>query len=147
MAYNALFCAVPKMEHFTIGSYGGVHSKNFYHDPIPESRGMDLTRFLSGTCHRGFKSIPFPYTNILKKCTQPYNNISKKYIGHYISYRNPENRHRSLYQIVKIDTVLYTNIWKIDTLPDGTSSCPKCMWCTRPPRAQNVNVASDQCFC
>ena len=42
--------------------------------------GVHLTRFWSGTCHRGFKNIPIPYTNFLKKYTRPYTNFSKKYI-------------------------------------------------------------------
>ena len=97
-------------------------------DACSSGGGGDLTRFWSGTCHRGFKNIPVPYINFLKKYTRPYTNLSKKYI-------RPDIFHIKILKIgtvpytkiVKIDTVLYTNIWKIDTLLNGSSPYPKYM--------------------
>ena len=82
--------------------------------------GGYLTRFWTGTCHRGFKHIPVPYTNFSKMYTQLYTNLYKIYTGLYTnfpkmhtrpctncencenryrsSYQNRENRYRSLYQ-------------------------------------------------
>ena len=92
------------------------------------ARGVHLTRFWSGTCHRGLKNIPVPYTNFLKKYIRPYTNFSKKYIRPYIFHLKILKIGTVPYtKIVKIDTVLYTNIWKIDTLSDGTSPYPKYM--------------------
>ena len=54
------------------------HAKYFEIARRTRSRGM--TRFWSGTCHQGFKNIPVPYTNFLKKYTRTYTNFSRKYI-------------------------------------------------------------------
>ena len=71
--------------------------------------GGYLTRFWTGTCHRGFKHIPVPYTNFSKMYTRLYTNLSKIYTGFYTNFpkmhtrpytncENCENRYRSLYQ-------------------------------------------------
>ena len=59
----------------------------------------------------------------------PHIQLCSMYLGSYYSYFMGTISKRiipGLY-IVKVDTVLYTNIWKIDTLPDDTSLYPKCM--------------------
>ena len=81
------------------------------------ARGVHLTRFWSGTCHRGFKNIPVPYTNVSKKYIRPYVFHIKILKRGTVSYT----------KIVKIDTVVYTNICRMETLPDGTSPYPKYM--------------------
>ena len=71
--------------------------------------GGYLTRFWTGTCHRGFKNIPVPYTNFSKMYTRLYTNFSKTYTRlytkfpkvhtrPYTNFENCENRYRSLYQ-------------------------------------------------
>ena len=71
--------------------------------------GGYLTSFWTGTCHRGFKNIPVPYTNFSKMYTQLYTNFSKIYTRLYTNFpkmhtrsytncKNCENRYRSLYQ-------------------------------------------------
>ena len=71
--------------------------------------GGYLTRFWTGTCHRGCKHIPVPYTNFSKMYTRLYTNLSKIYTGLYTNFpkmhtrpytncENFENRYRSLYQ-------------------------------------------------
>ena len=68
-----------------------------------------MTRFWTGTCRRGFKHIPVPYTNFSKMYTRLYTNLSKIYTGLYTNFpkmhtrpytncENCENRYRSLYQ-------------------------------------------------
>ena len=70
--------------------------------------GGYLTRFWAGTCHRGFKHIPVPYTNFAKMYTRLYTNLSKIYTGLYTNFpkmhtqpytncENCENRYCSLY--------------------------------------------------
>ena len=62
-----------------------------------------------GTCHRGFKNIPVPYTNFSKMYTQLSTNFSKIYTRLYTNFpkmhtrsytncKNCGNRYRSLYQ-------------------------------------------------
>ena len=71
--------------------------------------GGYLTRFWTGTCHRGCKHIPVPYTNFSKMYTRLYTNLFKIYTGLYTNFpkmhtqpytncENCENRYRSLYQ-------------------------------------------------
>ena len=71
--------------------------------------GGYLTRFWTGTCHRGFKNIPVPYTNFSKMYTRLYTKFSKTYTRLYTNFpkmhtrpytncENCENRYRSLYQ-------------------------------------------------
>ena len=94
--------------------------------------GVHLTRFWSGTCHRGFKNIPVPYTNFLKTYTRPeLIPIFRQSISDLIFHSKILQIGTVPYtKIVKIDTVLYTNIWKIDALPNGTSPYPKYVQCT-----------------
>ena len=108
----------------------------FAKDPFwkETSRGVHLTRFWSGTCHRGFKNIPVPYTNFSKKYIRPYVFHSKILKIGTVSYT----------KIVKIDTVLYTNIWKIDTLPDGTSPYPGNIYVVHPPGKTSIKTVSNQ---
>ena len=88
------------------------------------ARGVHLTRLWSGTCHRGFKNIPVPYTTFLKSIPDLLP-IFRKRISELIFHTKILKIGTfSLFQIVKIDVVLYINVWKIckiDTLPDGTS--------------------------
>ena len=83
-----------------------LHSLPYLHDP---RGGGYLTRFWTGTCHRGLKHIPVPYTNFSKMYTRLYTNLSKIYTGLYTNFpkmhtrpytncENRENRYRSLYQ-------------------------------------------------
>ena len=39
--------------------HGDDYPKKLY--PVPEPRGMHMTRFGSGTCYQGFKNIPETY--------------------------------------------------------------------------------------
>ena len=98
--------------------------------------GGYLTRFWTGTCHRGFKNIPVPYTNCSKIHTRLYTNFSKIYTRLYTNFPKMHTRPYTnceiakidtvpYTKIVKFDTVPYTKIVKIDTLPDGTSPYPK----------------------
>ena len=81
---------------------------------IPRGGEMHLTRFCSGTCHRGFKNIPVPCTDLLKKVYPSYTNFSKRGISDLIHFiPNLDHRNRSLYHNSEIDTVLYTSMWKI----------------------------------
>ena len=104
----------------------------------PVHPGVDLTTFLSRSCHRGFNSIPVTYTNFSKKYTRTCTNFQKMHAQHYTNYSKsiPDQIFHtkilkistvSCTKIVKIDTIPYTSIWKIDTLRDGTSPYPKYM--------------------
>ena len=75
----------------------------------PGGGGGTLTRFSTGSCHRGFKNIPVPYTNFSKLYTRLYTNFSKIYTRLYTKFPkmhtrsytncvNCENWYRSLYQ-------------------------------------------------
>ena len=90
-----------------------IHNNAFFHFidnyTNPGPRGGNLTRFLTGTCHRGFKHIPVPYTNFSKMYTRLYTNLSEICTGLYTNFpkmhtrpytncKNCENRYRSLYQ-------------------------------------------------
>ena len=63
-----------------------------------QARGVHLTRFWSGTCHRGFKNIPVPYTNFLKKYTRSLYQFFEKVYPTLYFIPNLENRYPSLYQ-------------------------------------------------
>ena len=59
-----------------------LETKAFLQKLLEISRGgggVHLTRFWSGTCHRGFKNVPVPHTKFLKKYTRTYTNLSRKY--------------------------------------------------------------------
>ena len=74
---------------------------------------MHLTRFCSGTCHRGFKNIPVPCTDLLKKVYPIlYQFLEEVYQTLYF-IPNLDHRNHSLYHNSEIDTVLYTSMWKI----------------------------------
>ena len=57
------------------------------HDP-----GGYLTRFWTGTCHRGFKNIPVPYANFSKMYTRLYTNFSKTYTRLYTKFPKVHTR-------------------------------------------------------
>ena len=84
-------------------------------------RGVHLTRFWSGSCHRDFKIYPFLIPILRESMSYLIFHSKILQIG-TVPYT----------KIVKIDTVLYTNILKIDTLPNGTSPYPKYVQCTPP---------------
>ena len=86
--------------------------------------GVDLIRFWLGTCHpiSGIsKSIPVPYTNLVKK------------LSIYLFFVQKFTKIDTfLYtKMVRIDTVPYTKIVKTIPLPDGTS----------PVSTQNIHCA------
>ena len=58
---------------------------------------MSLTRFWLGTCHQGFKNLPYPYA-ILQARTWLYAIFSKRDTQPYTLYKNLENRYHSLYE-------------------------------------------------
>ena len=101
--------------------------------------GVHLATFWSGTCHRGCKSIPVPYTNFSKKYTRTP--IFRKCIPNLIPIIRKSIPDQIFYtKVLKIDTVhdtklmklipfLILNIWKINTLPVGTYPYPKYMTC------------------
>ena len=111
--------------------YLGDCSMHFsYHGANGNNPGGALDQILVGDVPSRFQKHTRSLYQFLKKYTRPYTKFSKKYILPYTSYQNLENQYRwqvPYTKIVKIDTVLYTNIWKIDTLPDGTSPYPKYM--------------------
>ena len=53
--------------------------------------GGYLTSFWTGTCHRGFKNIPVPYTNYSKMYTRLYTNFPKMHTRPYANCENCEN--------------------------------------------------------
>ena len=107
----------------------GWSRKRRAHNPqkgLTPGGGGYLTSFCTGTCHRGFKNIPVPYTNFSKMYTRLYTNFSKIYTRDFIPiFRKCIPDPLQIVKIAKIDTVPHTKIAKIDTLPDSTSPNPK----------------------
>ena len=110
----------------------------------PQTPGVHLNRFWSGTCYRGFKDIP--YTNFWKRYTRPYTNFSYKVHQNLKSYTGISKIGTVPYtKIVKIDSVAYTNMWKVDKLPNGTSPYPKYMYCTPGPKQARYRLVGVSC--
>ena len=98
---------------------------------------MHLTRFWSGTCHRGFKNISVPKTNFWRTYIRPFTNFSYKVYQKLKSYtRILKVPCRSLNQYCENR---YPSQWHVPVLK-------KLPWVPEPRKCENENKIKIKIF-